>query len=456
VKHAVVTHPNLAGRVSVGQLPELQEKPDADFDAVLCSAVLMHVPEEQLFDAAFGIRRVLKPNGRLLLSLPVESTIDPSTRRDASGRLFSGLTAERCQLLFERLGFNLAQRWDNPDSLGRPERTWASLLFVLQSDDGKRSIDRIEMVLNKDRKVATYKLALFRALAELAMTNYNLAIWRIDGKVLLPLNAVAEKWIEYYWPIFESDNLVPQIQAENPDNAHQRVAFRPLLTELVDAYTGRGSLTRYVLESRNGSLPEEIVRLQKQVFAKTASTIRAGPVTHAGGAGTETTVFEYDKRTKCIVMDADLWRELSLMGTWVRDATILRWAELTAHLSQDQLKPSQVVDLLLTEPLPEREVNDARSLYLKMPGKRCVWTDRSLTGTGFEVDHTIPFALWHNNDLWNLLPACRAANNQKRDKLPTRNLLHARKDAVVAYWEALREAHTVRFEREAVNFGGSR
>lgn len=41
----------------------------------------------------------------------------------------------------------------------------------------ERSIDRIESVLNRDRKVATYKLALFRALAEIGMTRYNQVRW---------------------------------------------------------------------------------------------------------------------------------------------------------------------------------------------------------------------------------------------------------------------------------------
>lgn len=34
---------------------------------------------------------------------------------------------------------------------------------------------------------------------------------------------------------------------------------------------------------------------------------------------------------------------------------------------------------------------------------------------GFAIDHVIPFALWHNNDIWNLLPAAPAVNTQKSD-----------------------------------------
>jgi len=33
--------------------------------------VLMHVPDAELFDAVFALRKLLKPFGRLLISLPL-------------------------------------------------------------------------------------------------------------------------------------------------------------------------------------------------------------------------------------------------------------------------------------------------------------------------------------------------------------------------------------------------
>ena len=55
--------------VAKDTLPELMTVDDKKYGGVLCSAVLMHLPEEQLFDAAFSIRRILKEQGRLLLSI---------------------------------------------------------------------------------------------------------------------------------------------------------------------------------------------------------------------------------------------------------------------------------------------------------------------------------------------------------------------------------------------------
>ncbi|MFO7653020.1 MAG: class I SAM-dependent methyltransferase, partial [Candidatus Krumholzibacteriia bacterium] len=74
-------------RVVESALPALDRFADGEFDGVLCSAVLMHVPDEGLFDAVYGLRRVLRPGGRLLLSIPAEwQDRDPQACRDSDGR----------------------------------------------------------------------------------------------------------------------------------------------------------------------------------------------------------------------------------------------------------------------------------------------------------------------------------------------------------------------------------
>jgi hypothetical protein len=183
--------------MTVDSLPLLASIPDGVYDGLLCWAVLMHVPEEHLFDTVFNLRRLLKPGGRLLISTPLQGpTVDPATRRDADGRLFNGVTPENFRFLFEKIGFRLLNRWDEDDSLGRPERRWATQLFVLEGA-GSRSLDRIEAIVNRDKKQATYKPALLRSLAELATTSHHMAAWLPEGKVALPLDLIADKWLEY-------------------------------------------------------------------------------------------------------------------------------------------------------------------------------------------------------------------------------------------------------------------
>lgn len=179
---AVAAHPELAGRLLDGSLPDRIDAFGGDFDGVLCSAVLMHVPDTELLDAALAIRAVLKPQGKVLLSLPTSRPDAGQENRDINGRLFAPYTAEEISLLFERLGFQLIHRWDTDDSFGRGGIRWFTLLLALRDTGTQRPIDQIETILNRDRKEATYKLALFRALAEVATQEARTAVWCTNGK----------------------------------------------------------------------------------------------------------------------------------------------------------------------------------------------------------------------------------------------------------------------------------
>ena len=123
--------PSLEGRLTVDALPALSTIPDSSFDGVLCSAVLMHLPEEILFDAAFGLRRVLKPGGRLLVSLPLDNIGEPLTGRDERERFHNGISPERLELLLSRLGFTRIGRGENSDALGRVEKKWVVQVYEL-------------------------------------------------------------------------------------------------------------------------------------------------------------------------------------------------------------------------------------------------------------------------------------------------------------------------------------
>ncbi len=430
-------------RLIEASLPKLTPINDSAFDGVLCVGVLMHLPEEEMFDAVYGLKRVLRHGGVLLLSIPeARSGIDPESHRDASGRLFTDLSTDKLQLLFERVGFRIEKSSSTPDSLGREGMFWRTMLFRRLDNAIDRPLHLVEGILNRDQKVATYKLALFRALSEIAQTQTHLARFREDHKVSIPNDAIAAKWLFYYWPIFDSENLI----AQGTGSAGTDVAIRSKLKPLITHYAKRGGLPAFYVEWRSGRMNPEVKRLVSQALGKIKGTIWTMPVRHAGGGHYE--VFQYDRAERSIVMDASLWRELCLTGNWIQDATVLRWAELTEKINRGTIKASTVIDCLLTVPDEQRNVTDARRFYAEWDGRLCVWTGRDLTKS-FQVDHAIPFSLWRNNDLWNLLPASGRANLQKSDSLPTYALLQRQRDSIIHCWRGLDEAFGDRFRNEA-------
>lgn len=66
----------------------------------------------------------------------------------------------------------------------------------------------------------------------------------------------------------------------------------------------------------------------------------------------------------------------------------------------------------------------------------------------YDIDHVIPFSIWKNNDLWNLLPAQSTINNKKRDKIPSVELITQQKDIIIHYWEIIHKAQEQRFLEE--------
>jgi SAM-dependent methyltransferase len=450
---AVSAHPELGERLASGALPAIGTPFGGNFDGIVCCAVLMHLPESELFDAAMALRGLLKPHGRLLMSVPTARTDVGPDNRDDQGRLFQPYVPEELQLLFERLGFQLIGRWDTQDVLQRVGTQWVTMLLELRTSGQLRAVDQIEGILNRDRKVATYKFALFRALAEIATQEPRSARWLPGGRVAVPMDRIAQRWLLYYWPVFASERFVPQSQAEGAGNEQQPVAFRAALKALMQAFAGQGAhggLTAWHLAKNAGRLSSQTQALENSALRSIANAIRSGPVTYSGGALDSGRVFEYEPSGKAVVMSSDLWRELCLLGHWIGDAVVVRWAALTERFAHRQgIRSGDVLPLLLARPEPERATEQARMVYLSSALKSCVWSGKGLTRDRLAVDHVIPFSLWGNNDLWNLVPTHKVINGQKSDKLPAATLLMECREPIVESWGVLRDAMPDAFARHA-------
>jgi 2-polyprenyl-3-methyl-5-hydroxy-6-metoxy-1,4-benzoquinol methylase len=126
-------HPELIGKVHQAALPTFEPPFGGEFDGVLCSAVLMHIPENEVFPAALSIKKCLKKDARLLYSVPSKRLDVVNENRDANGRLFIPDQSNRLQTIFEEIGFKLISKSASTDSLGRDSVEWVSVLMELAS-----------------------------------------------------------------------------------------------------------------------------------------------------------------------------------------------------------------------------------------------------------------------------------------------------------------------------------
>ena len=69
----------------------------------------------------------------------------------------------------------------------------------------------ISKIIERDSKSTTYKFALLRGLIEIIQQN-SAYIKIQDDWVQIPTGLLIEKWLLYYYPILESEIVIPQIR----------------------------------------------------------------------------------------------------------------------------------------------------------------------------------------------------------------------------------------------------
>lgn len=155
------------------------------------------------------------------------------------------------------------------------------------------------------------------------------------------------------------------------------------------------------------------------------------------------------------VLRREYYEVFRLLGGLItgRDAIIHQWAQWTTAAGRGtDLSVEKAIHVLMTEPNTERNVLVARRVYSNYIASgramRCVWTDRRITQADLEVDHAIPYSLWANNDLWNLLPSNRYTNSRKRDQIPSPELVRKREKDICSCWQLLRSEFQEQFDRE--------
>jgi len=449
LREAGEAYPDLEFRPA--SLPALAGIPDGAFGNVLCSAVLMHLRREDLITAVLALARILRPGGRLVLSYRGRRGEDAREldhreheNREADGRLFTPLHPGKLTLLLESAGFQLHHAESDPE-VGRPGITWHVLVAEKNPEHAARGLDRVQSILAQDRKVATYKLALIRALCDVSRTEAHLVRWEGET-VQVPLGSLAVHWLTYYWPLLTGPGFVAQIRGET-ETGSKPLAFRRALRATADAVT-------------RGGLPALLRQLETDparhagLLDKIAHAIRVGPVRFSG-AGTSP-VFHYvppsraESRTPgsasrgWVAVPQAVWLDLTRFDHWIVDSVVVRWARLTVEMNP-ALTLGQVLHLLVDSLQAPRDTTEIAGLLQGAAHPlRCVWSGQELRSR-LDVDHAIPYAVWGNNDLWNLLPATPAVNLRKSDRLPSPELITARAGGIGHYWRLYQAERGERF-----------
>ena len=303
-------------------------------------------------------------------------------------------------------------------------------------------INKILQILKRDQYDATYKFALLRGMLDVIdKDSYELA--PADGeKGVYPLGLLVKWWIYYYFPLIQAD--IPQKHGELPGGEGSQIAFRPHLQKALGHFSGEEGYTAFHHEFQRGRITGRAAGDFLAAATKIAETITKMPMLHLGFSanGREYSVVRPEKtsfgRPTCGCFDKDFLiqsygsytispeylgplKQLGsiLIGT---ESILYQWAEFTAKIKGQKRSLSEVFELISSRPSDERDVKDARDHFVKLLERGaelpCVWCGKPITLDKLAVDHVIPFSLWGDNSLPNLMPCHAAENSKKSDKIP--------------------------------------
>jgi len=429
---ARTAHPDSAVRWVDDRLPALAavHRLGLAFDLVWLSGVWMHVPPEERKRAMRKIATLLKPGGRLVMTL----RHGPA----AEERPMWPVDAHEVERLGLDFGLTLRVATELADDLqGRPDVRWQTVILDLP-DDGAGALPLLRGVILRQEKSATYKLALLRCIARIADASANVAR-EAEEYIELPLGLVALYWIRMYKPLVEQG--LPQ---------------RPGLAMgfVTEAFRALAGLAPFDL--RPGGAFGEALRRALGDAARLIATMPATHLTFADNSPVFPTAYgtmpgkgEFSSITlemlwrygvTCVPLG--VWQALRRMAAWIEPMLVAEWLRLTKEYAarQGSEVSAEVVLNALRWTEPERDTNLVRGLTARRlaagQSVSCVWSGRDLAAERFDIDHCLPWSAWACGDLWNLLPAARVVNQrQKRDRIISASVLNEAKPRIMAWWQ---------------------
>ena len=333
------------------------------------------------------------------------------------------------------------------------------------------TFQKLSTIIEQDQTDNTFKYALLRATSEICQDNTHLIKFD-DKKATIPIGLLVEKWLFYYWPIFEYQPYIPQMPERYHGERRLRLQFRDQLHEVINYYKNGNGISEFYNDYLTNQIPSNLEKKLMSLFKKIRWLIQRYPMKHLGKSVYDNyyKVFKPNKPLpdprKPISRDLlieefgtfsislDYYRVFNVLGGYVigDQSIITQWAKLTEKFTNQNPNFSEIQTLLMEYPVTERQVQKVRTYYetlLDVKGLNCTWSGKPIHfPSELHIDHMFPFAKYRNNDLWNLVPTLKHVNSRKGDRIPSPKLLTRRRTLIHEHWEKMKSKYTAQFESE--------
>lgn len=330
------------------------------------------------------------------------------------------------------------------------------------------TLRNINQIIERDGKDTTYKFALLRSVIDIIQEQTPYRVFEGD-RVRLPVGMLVLKWIRYYYAVISQE--LPQKKGDRISS--NTLVFRHPFKKVTQFYDAIGGYPLLEFDLLNGCLPPEVRDETAGLCALIRKTILQQPMRYIGTsvnqdfysifkpvpgrfraiAGSELNAALIAERFGSFTIPRSYYDVFELLGSFITGthSIMMNWAQFTVDSSRQALTLEQVMQTLAAEAPEERRMHLSRvhfgALAEQPEGLRCVWSDKPVDRQ-MHIDHLIPFSVRKNNALWNLMPSHGAVNVRKRDKIPSPELLDARRDVIIGHWHFMRNKEPLLFERE--------
>jgi 5-methylcytosine-specific restriction endonuclease McrA len=291
-------------------------------------------------------------------------------------------------------------------------------------------LSRVQRLLDSGRFSATYKFALFLALADLAVALGNDS----GASLRIPLDVLAERFLSLYWrqasPYPAARNAI--ILRQNAGNNAE------ILTKIAEAHASLG-LSLGEAKSRPGW--RALVRASQRIILKM-------PLLKLQTIGSEGTA----SRAECFLYPNSISDEaiellpgvaycLRRFFPLLQGMVKAKWLGWVQSQNKDSLGAVQDLESFMFG-ANRTDTRRMRTVLLEIQDGRCFYQPRTrLDPATAHVDHFIPWAKYPCDSATNFVLASPRANSAKKDHLPTteylgrwidRNTAHGRELATAA------------------------
>lgn len=329
------------------------------------------------------------------------------------------------------------------------------------------ALREINYIIENDSASSTYKYVLLKSVIN-ATQKYDHLVKFENKRAIIPLGLIVEQWVLDYMPFVFKDISQQNNKTvlDKPITTIYNTIFKLLNLDKSEKweYAYIQFMKSYQNPCMSLELSKEFLKLSKKIADKIVNM----PMRYTGKSDyqfftPDRNKFGSIKLTKKTIFNPsfvvndfgyfsislqhyNIFRYLgqTLYGT---STIISKWKQKTISLNADQEITRDIIDKLSSDTLEIRETTTIRNM-LKDENK-CVWSDKILSGKNYDVDHVLPFSVWFNNDLWNMLPTDKNLNQKKkRDKIPTRKLIEKRADIIMNYWDDYQQAMPLLFKSQ--------